>query len=312
MLQRIFCVSVLLVAACGSTKKKDGEAEADTAAPDEKATLRAPLDSELPSTDLHRTSRSAAFLDMIDELAEADVVCVGERHDQAAHHAVQLKIIEYLYDRGRLHGIGMEMFQRRFQPALDDYVEGRIGEEEMLERTEWKKRWNMDFGMYRPILAFARKKRVPVVALNVEDEIRAKVREGGLDGLPDAERRGLPAIDLSDAAHRAYIRPTFHSHPGMKMDFDRYYLLMCLWDQVMADSIVRWYRTAPDDAQMVVIAGAMHVGFRYGITKYVRQRAGKKVKVVIPVTEGEKGPDLDVFAEKYADFVWLVPPSGKG
>jgi uncharacterized iron-regulated protein len=225
---------------------------------------------------------------------------------------VQLRIIEHLHARGRLHAIGMEMFQRRFQSDLDAYTQARISEKQMLERTEYGKRWGYDYALYRPIMRFARKWRLPVIALNVEEEIRRSVGEGGLDALTEQQRRTLPAITPGPEAHRAYLRQSYRGHlkEGEAFDaekFERFYFVMCLWDAVMADSVVRWFRTAPKDAQMVVLAGTGHLRYRYGIPDRVKRRVGKTHRTVIPMSVAQFPPPGSVHNRAYADFLWLVP-----
>lgn len=273
-----------------------------------------PPASALPGGELWRTARAADFAALIEELAEADVVYLGESHTNPDHHAIQLLVIEYLWDRGRLHGIGMEMFQRKFQPALDAYVAGEIDEGELLARTEWKKRWGFDFALYRPILEFARLKRIPVIALNVEREIRMALREHGLEGMPQEMRDTLPALDTSRADHRAYLREVYAAHvpEGKEIDeekFEKFYLAMCLWDDVMADTIVRWFRTAPPEAQMAVVVGAGHVANRYGIPDRAEQRGGKIHKTLVLRETPADGarPEAALFAQSHADFVWFTP-----
>ena len=310
---------LLLLAAC-SAPAKEGEAQAPVrAAPP-------PLQPQPVTGDIYRTSREAGFDAMLEELAKAQVVYVGEAHTNPEHHEIQLRVLEALFEKKNLHGIGMEMFQRKFQPVLDDWVEGRIGEQELLERSEWKKRWGYDFALYRPILKFARDKRIPVIALNVEKETRKLVSKGGLDAVPEDVRKGLPAVYTDDAQHRAYSKAVYgDGHPTAKGEkpkapmteeqkaaaFERFYLVMCLWDDVMADSIVRWFRTAPEGGQIVVLAGSGHLANRYGIPGRAFRRNGKAYSILIPIGVDKQPPPAADFARRYADFVWLTGPTPK-
>jgi uncharacterized iron-regulated protein len=138
------------------------------------------------------------------------------------------------------------------------------------------------------------------------------VREGGLDALPFELRETLPAIDVEHyPEHRAFIRKSYDDHKEFLKDygdedFEHFYLVQCLWEEVMADEIVRWFRTAPDDAQIVVLAGGGHVANRYGIPERVHRRNGKEYKIVLPVAAGEEGVAPGQLAESYADFVWIT------
>jgi uncharacterized iron-regulated protein len=245
-------------------------------------------------------------MDMLAELEEADVVYVGAEDGNADHHLLQLRIIEHLAYRGRLHAIGMEMFQRPAQEALKEYVEGRIDEKEMLVRAEYAQRWPHAFEPYGPILAFARKHRLPVRALGVEHEIRMPMFNGGLDAVPEALRMALPAIDTTlYPAHRAHLLATW---TGSEADFDRFYLVQCLDEEVMADGIVTWFLTAPDDAQIVVLAGVDRIANRYGIPARAHRRDGRSYRTVVPIAAAVDDLEREKLAKPYADFIWLTPP----
>ena len=141
--------------------------------------------------------------EVIREVEERKVIYVGENHDRFSHHVVQLEVIKSLHQKEKKVAIGMEMFQRPFQGALDDYIEGRIGEREFLIKTEYFKRWKYDYNLYRPILQFARVEKIPVVALNVQTEIVEKVARTGLESLTEEEKKSIPSqMDFSDETYR--------------------------------------------------------------------------------------------------------------
>ena len=66
------------------------------------------------------------------ELKSARVVLVGETHDRLDHHMVQLEVLKQMHRQSPGIAIGVEWFQQPFQQYLDDYIAGRIEEEEML------------------------------------------------------------------------------------------------------------------------------------------------------------------------------------
>ena len=80
--------------------------------------------------------------------------------------------------------MGLEQVQVKFQPALNDYVAGKISLAEMRSRVEWDRRWTWAFEGYEPIFSVARELRIPLVALNVNSEDLALVEKGGLPALP--------------------------------------------------------------------------------------------------------------------------------
>jgi hypothetical protein len=152
---------------------------------------------------------------VIENVAGKKIVYVGEQHDLQAHHMVQLQVIKGLYRKNPNISIGMEMFQRPFQPVLDDYISGKIEEREFLKKSEYFRRWSYDYHLYKPLLDFARAERIPVFALNLRREIIDKVSREGMDALTDDEKKEIPShLDFSDAEYRDRLKQVFAQHKG--------------------------------------------------------------------------------------------------
>jgi len=206
------------------------------------------------------TSAVKRLSDVIKEVADKNIVYIGETHGRFAHHNVQLLIIKGLYEKNKNVAIGMEMFQRPFQKALDDFIAGRIDEREFLRDSEYFKRWGFDYNLYKPILDFARKKRLPVVALNVRKEILEKVADGGIDSLSLEEMKEIPLeMDFSDDEYRQWLKEVFRAHnrPDDR-GFDFFLQSQLLWDETMAMSVDEFMKNNPN-YQMVVLAGSGHL-----------------------------------------------------
>ena len=220
--------------------------------------------------------------DVIESAAAKKIVYVGEYHDRFSHHDAQLQIIRALQSRNARFAIGMEMFQRPFQKTLDDYVSGAIDEREFLDRSEYYKRWNFDYNLYKPILDFARQARVPVVALNLRKEITEKVSKEGMDALTDEERKELPReTDFSDEDYRQRIRQVFDQHKNAESkNFDFFLQAQVLWDETMAESIDEYFKKNPDH-QMAVIAGGGHLVYGSGIPKRAFRRNGLSYAIIL-------------------------------
>jgi uncharacterized iron-regulated protein len=77
------------------------------------------------------------------------IVYVGEFHDNAAHHAAQLAVIQSLDKRKRPIAVGLEMFQHIEQSILDAWVAQALSEEEM--RRAFARNWSQDWHLYRDI-----------------------------------------------------------------------------------------------------------------------------------------------------------------
>lgn len=238
--------------------------------------------------------------DVIESAASKKIIYVGESHDRFEHHRVQLEVIRELHRKNKNIAIGMEMFQKPFQEALDKYIAGEISEKEFLKKSEYFKRWVFDYNLYREILLYARDHKIPVIALNIRREIVSKVSAEGLQSLSPDESREVPdQMDLSDAEYRARLRDYFEKHAGSeKRNFDFFHQAQVLWDESMAQGIDEFMKKNPE-YQVVVLAGVGHMAFGSGIPKRVYRLNRKEYSVILNYADIEK----DV-----ADFILFPSP----
>ena len=216
------------------------------------------------------------------DLTKQKVVFIGEQHNQFSNHLNQLKIIKAMVKAGEKVAIGMEMFQEPYQKYLDEYIAGKISEKEMLKKTEYFKRWKYNYHFYRPIILYAKKMGLPLVALNIEKEITKKVVREGIDSLDAAQKRRVPdSIDFSNTRYKDELRLIFSSHQSHTFkDFDEFYYAQLLWDETMAKNCARFLKKNPGYS-MAVIAGNGHVMFGFGIPDRIKRRGIHKYKIVV-------------------------------
>ena len=97
------------------------------------------------------------------------------------HHALQLEIIkaaQALNDAPLC--IGLEMcYRKAHQPALDEFVFGDGSFRELRKRTKWSQTWGYDLNYYSKILAFARREKIRLVALNAPYRLISTVAQVG-------------------------------------------------------------------------------------------------------------------------------------
>jgi len=247
---------------------------------------------------------------VIAALAERRVVFVGEQHDRYEHHLTQLEIIRRLHQQHARLAIGMEAFQQPFQAQLDAYVAGELSEEELLRNTEYYARWRFDFRLYAPILRYAREQRLPVVALNLPEEITRQAGRGGIESLSEQQRVQIPAdIDRSDTAYEQRLSEVFDSHPRNNgQSFERFLEVQLLWDEGMAQRAADYLQQHPGQ-RMVVLAGSGHLAYGSGIPQRLLRRLPVSSAIVLNGWQGsiEAGiADFLLFPEQRA-----LPPAGK-
>lgn len=216
------------------------------------------------------------------DLVKQRVVFIGEQHTNFSNHLNQLKIIKAMVEAGKKVAVGMEMFQEPYQNYLDRYIAGEISEKEMLKKTEYFKRWKYNYHLYRPIILYAKKKKLPIVALNIEKEITKKVVREGIDSLDAKERSRVPeSIDFSNTRYRDELRNIFSSHSSKNFkNFDEFYYAQLLWDETMAKNVSRFLKEHPDYS-MAVLAGNGHVMFGFGIPDRIKRRGVRHYKIVV-------------------------------
>lgn len=227
------------------------------------------------------------------ELARADVVCVGEAHDNPHHHFAELEVLRQLAIRagagGRELGLGLEMFQRPAQAALDDFTRGELDEATLLEASEWEQRWGYDFAYYRPLLETARERGLALLALNARAELARGVARQGLDALEPQLRSELPELDLQDAEHRQAFDEAMRDHPPLPGGPENLYAAQVVWDETMADSAARWLDGRLPARQLLIVAGRQHCASS-AIPTRIERRVPARVFSVIPTFASEETP----------------------
>lgn len=137
---------------------------------------------------------------------------LGEQHDQAAHHAWQLQVLTALHAQDPALVLAMEMFPRDSQAALDDWVAGASTWEQFLAASHWQEVWGFDPKLYQPLLEFAQRNQIPIVALNVHPSLARKVGDMGWEQLADTERQGITDPAPAGRHYREELRAVYEAH----------------------------------------------------------------------------------------------------
>lgn len=246
------------------------------------------------------------------ELSQANVIYLGETHDDLKVYQAQLEIIQFLHSKNPKIAIGFEMFQRQFQPILNQYLAGEISEDELKDKTEYENRWGFNWEYYAPIIRFAKSHKLPILALNTPTEVSRKVAKQGLESLTPQERQFIPPteeIDLTNNAYRQMVNEVYQDHlqqgHGNSQTLDRFFTAQVLWDETMAEAIAQFYQTHPD-YKIIVLAGKGHIIYGYGIPSRVERRL-KGVSFVQRLVLMEEKTETDSKnTPNAADYIWLV------
>jgi len=249
-----------------------------------------------------------AWADLSQRLADRQVVLLGERHDSAEDHRWQLHTLAQLHALRPTLAIGFEMFPRRIQPVLDDWVAGRLSEAEFLQRSEWEKVWGFSAADYLPLFHFARMNRIPMLALNVERSLTEAVGKDGWDAVPEERREGVGRPAPPSEAYRKALRRVFDDHPARKRGSDgfaRFVEAQQVWDRAMAEAMAAHLRQRPQ-ALVVGIVGGGHVRQGHGIAHQLRDLGVERIGALMT---RERGDDCRRLGKDFADGLYVVAPA---
>ncbi len=234
--------------------------------------------------------RTLTHPELIARLATSRVVLLGETHTRYDVHRWQLHVAAgLLATRGNI-ALGFEMFPRRVQPLLDDFVAGRWTDPaDFLDAVGWGEVWRYDAALYLPLFHFCRQFGLPMYALNCERPLVTRVGKEGWDSVPEAERDGLTPARPATEAYRAYLaaigsRPRNAASAGPPMDLDRFVRAQQTWDRAFACNIAR--ALSADEPPVVLgIIGRGHLEFGHGTPAQLADLGISDVTVLLPTDD---------------------------
>lgn len=244
--------------------------------------------------------------------AAAQVVLLGESHDDADHHRWELQTVAAL---AALHPkliLGFEMFPRRVQPALDRWVAGELSEAEFLKASDWSQVWGYDAAFYLPLFEFARLNRVPMLALNVEHSFTRTVGAKGLAAVPPDQREGVSEPAAASAAYLTRLFEAYAQHLEKKSsapartdpEFHHFVQAQLVWDRAMAQALAAAAASNPD-ALVVGVMGRQHVAHGDGVPHQLDSLGIKRVVSLLP---WDADADCGRLSAGLATAVFGLPP----
>jgi len=241
-----------------------------------------------------------AFHRMIEELRGTRIVFAGENHDQRQDHKAQLAVIKGLLQSGTPLAIGLEMFTADSQEKLDLWSIGKLSEIDFIKL--YYRDWGMPWPLYRDIFLYARKHRIPMIALNVPHAISRKVARSGFASLTPEERKRLPeGITCNiDPVYRSFVRKAYSLHSGgSDRSFENFCEAQMLWNKGMGWYLQKYLAGNPGRT-VVVLTGTGHA-MKRAIPEEVFQGGKFSYKVILP-----EQPDLDRDAVTSQDADYLL------
>lgn len=223
---------------------------------------------------------------LVQRLATAPRVLVGEKHDNPDHHALQVWLLHALQSQRAQGSLLLEMLQPEQQPRVDRLKRQPLPADLPIALA-WQEGW--DWQLYGPIVRAALQQQVPLLAANLSpSEMRHAYRQ--------------PAPLAGEKSNAATVRASLlqqvrTGHCGMLPESQLPAMLAVQQqrDRRMAERLL----AAPQPA--LLFAGAYHVRKDLGVPLHLSDLGAQGASKVLMLAEvGEK-----VDAGE-ADYVWYT------
>ncbi len=252
---------------------------------------------------------------LMQEMANKQGVLLGERHDRYDIHRWQLHICASLLALRDNLAVGFEMFPRRLQPVLDEWVAGQLDEETFLQRAEWGTVWGFASDLYMQIFDFCRAFKVKMLALNCRRDLVTRVGKEGWEAIAEEDRDGLTPARPASLAHREHLlRLTNGGPPFMQgksadsPEFDRFVRAQQTWDRAFACNIAN-YCTENPQALVIGIIGRGHMEYGHGTPDQLDDLGISNCAILLTEDVGdEHACPLTVEGKAVADAVFGLQP----
>ena len=254
--------------------------------------------------------------EILGRAARAQVVLLGESHDNADHHRWELHSVAALAALRPKLVLGFEMFPRRVQGALDRWVAGELSEEEFLNAADWSRVWGYDAAFYLPLFHFARLNHVPMVALNVERDFVRAVGAKGLEAVPTDKREGVSAAAPPGEAYLERLFASYQQHPDKQESapartdpaFRNFVEAQLVWDRAMAQALADAAARYPD-ALVVGVMGSQHIANGDGVPHQLQSLGIRHIASLLP---WDAGTDCGQLSADLATAVFGMPAAQAG
>ncbi len=241
---------------------------------------------------------------MIKELEKADVVFFGEQHNDPISHWMELQVMKSLYEKNNQLALAMEMFEADDQLVVNEYLKGVIEERQLLSETKVWDNYKTD---YKPLVEFAKEKKLSVIASNIPRRYANLVYRKGIQALDslavDAKQWLAPLpfeIDLELPGYKSMITAMGpHASAGTAANMAR--------SQASKDVTMAYFILKNKQSQVYHVNGAYHSQNGEGIIWYLKKAQPSLKIATIHVAEQSEIDKLDEANKKAADFIICVP-----
>jgi uncharacterized iron-regulated protein len=211
--------------------------------------------------------KKVSYKKMIKVLKEKDIALIGEFHNNAIAHWMELEITKDLRENRELV-LGAEMFEADNQEALDQYLAGQLSARGLDSNARLWKNYSTD---YAPLVNFAKENNIRFAATNIPRRYASLVAKGGfekLDSLPPAEKKWIAPLPIDyDAELPGYKKmlEMMGGHSGANLP-----KAQAIKDATMAYFILQYYKPG---SLFIHYNGSYHTENYEGIVWYLKRKS---------------------------------------
>ena len=258
-----------------------------------------------------RSKQMISIDKIIEDCNKADVLFFGEEHNDSAGHYLEHIIFEALHKQyGSNITLSLEMFETDNQVALNDYLDGFIPEDRFSKDVRL---WS-NYKDYRPMIEYAKKNNLQVIAANPPRRYVSMVSRRGmrsLDSLSKDSKRFLPPLpyDTLTGRYREKFMETMKESPGGGSP--NIYYSQSLWDAGMSYSIYKFLKKHKQQ-KIFHCVGRFHCDEKLGtLAQLQKRKRGLKILNISCFSDVSfNNPEWEKFTN-LGDYIILTDPDLK-
>lgn len=254
---------------------------------------------------------TATFEQIITAAGGVDVVFLGELHDDATAHLLQMQIFKSgfeKYKNDKKIVLSLEMFERDVQTVVNEYLQNLITETHFLASSRPWGNYKTD---YRPLFEFAKEHKLEVIAANAPRRyvnMVSRLGRNSLDNLsPDAKKwlAPLPFAEASEAYSKKF-NALMGRMPDAAGQHSSMLVAQTLWDATMAHSIAESLKR--DKNKLIFhLNGSFHTESRLGTVEHLLKYHPKAKVLVVTMRYEDDFKNFDKTKHTdLGDFVILT------
>jgi uncharacterized iron-regulated protein len=228
------------------------------------------------------------------------IVLFGEYHNNPIVHWLQYEFTKDLFAKKGLV-LGAEMFETDNQNQLNDYLSGKINQKVLDSTARLWKNYKTD---YKPLVDFAKDKKVSFIATNIPRKYASMVYKKGLEELQTIsfeEKKLMAPLPIEFNGELPGYKEMLKmegNHAGDKMPKA----------QAIKDATMAWFilKNLKENYIFIHYNGTYHSDNFEGISWYIKEHNPEVSIMTIATVEQKDVKDLEEENHGKADFIIVV------